>query len=274
MENYYITKNAFKGLIYNTQELVKYSVKQLANELLDSHEGDALRYLLSDTDIKFLYLTRIIVKSLCEGVYPERKSHENSNYGIYLIDVKSAPKYHKDLTCQSLSNNFINFLIPPEIIDRGDDEVAKARKFANENKLLALHNEPAFLARLFIEFRLKSMPTKVYFDNSGTYKFSSLPLAEMIDQINIKIKEATSFINNNENAKRKKYMPKSLINKGVHSDDVIEWHTIIKPALVNAIFEYTLKSNGYENMSLPVSFLKSFGFEACRVCMPDKKAHL
>ncbi|MBK0352179.1 hypothetical protein JD422_16215 [Leclercia adecarboxylata] len=264
----YITKSSLKKIIYQSSSAAVYSIDALINTLgenINVANIDNIRELFSDPEIRFLFYTAKFSEFIEKNKLQPSTNYRQFN-DTYLFNANSKPKFHTNRNCEYLKSNFKNFLIPPEIKDRGESEVIKAQKFAFENRHLAQSDEQRFITKLSAQFMLINPPSKIDFDNSGIQEFSALSLDEMVISISKKISSCIDFLNKNkESIKNGMYKAKSKC-KSDDPPELIEWLTIIKPALIESIFEYNCKKNNLSEKSFEVAFLEKFGFEECKSC--------
>lgn len=268
MNQAYITKSSLKKIIFQSNLMVHYSIDNLVESIMEDFKGTApldIKKILSVPDIRLLYYSGKILEYINKGLPIDKR--EISQYdSVYLLNSNSKPKYHLNKECAYITSDFINFLIPPEIKERGQKEIERAQAFAYEHRQLLRHDEAKFIAKLSAQFMLINPPSKVNFENTGIHDFSSLSLDEILDLIKEKISVALSFLSlHNSVLDRKKYIPKYKCSSK-ELPEVIEWVTVIKPAIIDSIFEYTLKKNNFEGMSFSIGFLKTFDFEECKAC--------
>jgi hypothetical protein len=109
----------------------------------------------------------------------------------------SKPAYHKEVDCPRLKANFKNYIIPDEIIERGDAEIEKYREwFKGFVHLLDEEDEiktEIFLERCRLRFRLTQIPELFKKNNSGTFSIENLKLGELEDNIDQILKESTRY---------------------------------------------------------------------------------
>lgn len=272
MTHAYITKSSLKSIIYQSSRMVGYSVTALIqtfSENINVSNPDNIRDLFNDSEIRFLYYGAKFSGFIGSDITQySTKKYQYSD--TYLLNSNSKPKYHKNKSCEYLKSSFKNFLIPPEIKKRGESEVKRAQEFAFEHRLLIQHDEQKFITKLSAQFMLENPPSKIDFDNSGIQEFTALSLDEMIANISVKISKSLEFLERNKPIiKNGMYKPKSKCTEK-DPPELIEWLTIIKPALVDSIFEYNCKKNNLSEKSFSITFLEAFGFEECKSCSNNR----
>ena len=259
VESYYITQGAFKGIINKLD--IKFN--DITVELCQKYyESEHLRSLLTNKDIEFLYLTKVLFGELNDEflIKAERKQ-ANSDF---MLDNTSAPKYHISRECKAMSNNYINFLIPPEIKARGEQEIKRCKEFAHANRHLLREDEPRFIQKLEITFMLKNPPKKLEYSNSGIRELSSKTLEELKEIIDVSINKAVELMQHNKLVYNNRYKPRA--NPETDAEDLKLWLNQIKPTLMSALFSFGVKKYGNGEIRLEKSLLERFNFEPCRVC--------
>jgi hypothetical protein len=96
---------------------------------------------------------------------------------LKLSYFRGSLQYHKDNTCPRLKSNFLNFEIPIEITEKGENEVKRFRTWFNENKNLMETDLKRFIellqARFFITREIN--PKSIDHSNSGTEEVKRTP---------------------------------------------------------------------------------------------------
>ncbi|MDA3818083.1 MAG: hypothetical protein PF486_11950 [Prolixibacteraceae bacterium] len=109
----------------------------------------------------------------------------------------ATPAYHKDNDCPRLKANFKNYIIPDEIIERGDAVIEKYREwFKGIVHLLDEDDEiknEIFLERCRLRFRLTEIPEIYKKNNSGTFSIENLKLNELEENIDLFLKESAHY---------------------------------------------------------------------------------
>lgn len=262
-EKYHITLSSYKSLTYHFHVIVNDVTVALCQQ---NYNNDKLRDLLNDDDIKLLWMTKVLFdESKKDFIEKSRLKTLNMNL---LFDTNTTPKYHKNSDCESLRNNYINFEVPPEIKFRGDSEILRLKKFANEHKELLREDESKFIEKLTAQFFLVNPPKKLEYVNSGRYEFSKLSVEEVYTKSIELTKKAVDLMNNNRTVYDKRYKPARLSKND--SEELTYWLKDLKPKLMEALYQYGIKKFGPSDFSFEKSFLERFGFEPCRLCLKEK----
>ncbi|ORM69967.1 hypothetical protein HA51_08520 [Pantoea rwandensis] len=262
-QKYHITLSSFKSLTYQFHVIANDVTVELCQKY---YSNEKLRVLLNDDDIKLLWKTRILFDESKED-FIEKARLKSLNMNL-LFDTNTTPKYHKNSDCESLKNNYINFEIPPEIKFRGDGEILRLKKFANEHKELLREDESKFIDKLTAQFFLANPPRKLEYVNSGRYEFSELSVEEVYAKSIELTKKAVDLMNNNRDVYNKRYKPARLLKND--SEELTYWLKNLKPKLMEALYQYGIKKFGPSDFSFEKSFLEKFCFEPCRLCLKEK----
>ncbi len=190
------------------------------------------------------------------------------------------PAYHKVNNCEKLNATFENFSIPKEIQERGIGVVIEFRKWFEEVKHL-LEKPEIFVMRLQARWGIITNPKAINIGNSGITKFESYNIDELVNIIDLQIKEAGRFYH--ESKKNKvilknyskftylAYSTEDLRNNttGYAQEEIKEFLRLYdekfkKPLKQNLIEYYKLKLN--PEIDLSGDLLKGVGFTACVDC--------
>jgi hypothetical protein len=112
------------------------------------------------------------------------------------------PSYHKSESCERLHSNFINFRIPEQIKEKGDEAIEEYRKWFKENQRIFLEKPDVFEMRLHAKYGIVTKIQKVDYRNSGNVYKENLTLTEIDIRIDSLLKNAAEYYNADE--KRKK----------------------------------------------------------------------
>jgi len=258
-ENFYITQGSFRKMINSLD--IKFG--EITVELCQQYyENDNLRPLLGNKDIEFLFLTKILFSGSNEDFLLRNENKFINNR--FIFDNTSNPKYHSNIACEAMNNNYKNFLIPPEIQFRGNEEIIKFKKFASDNKHLLRDNEQRFLNRLEVTFNLRNPPKKLEYTNSGSYEISTQTLDEIKNLIKKYVSEANELMNKDKSVYLSRYKPHS--NQHTDSDGLKHWLDILRPDLMSALFSFGVKKYGSGEIKFAKSLLEMFKFEPCSIC--------
>ncbi len=139
-------------------------------------------FIRDPENFRLKYYTPIVIKDSYMYVYPEKQ-----------------PAYHKDDSCQRLKSNFINFYIPEEIRQRGNEAIIEFRKWFDENKHFLEEDAKNFTYKMQAKFFIKTEinPKSIELPNSGYKVFDNYSLEEVERQIDNLLKAAGSYYREN-----------------------------------------------------------------------------
>lgn len=126
-------------------------------------------------------------------VYKKKSGIDNNKY---IYEGKN-PSYHTKTNCKNLNSKFSNYEIPEEIREKGKEEIQRFRKWFKENLGLMNVKPDLFVAKMQIAFGLKYIPQPVNYDNTGITEFDNLNLNQLEERINLILREASVFYNDN-----------------------------------------------------------------------------
>lgn len=173
--------------------------KLLSSFNLDSLEGEKLykmktSHLFTKLDETRLKALRSLYMSDSAFLNMYRKPQvEKDNYDL-LYSWANSFKYHEDSDCPYLNSDFVNYVIPKSVKDKGRDYVWRFRHWFNANIRLIETNKSLFCQKLFVIYGVtfnELIPIKV--TNSGIYQIENLSPRELEDKIDRLILQANKF---------------------------------------------------------------------------------
>ena len=272
---FFITKSNFKKIVFKT----KLNIDQNISKIFESIYSDInLRPYINDKEastikktIDFLECSEEFLLNIKDDTI-KGKTNFSSNSNFIFVSV-SSPKYHKNSSCETLSNDFENFEIPSEIMERGKDEIKKFREFANKNKkLLKDDKEDVFIFKLTYEFKLTTHINKILFNNSGyvdLYKQSE-------KDIEVKIKETIEKIESFRETEEGRNAIRGYIYSSVRNTEnlkPLEKELLLyKRLLIDLVMQFNVNKfkNENEDITFSEKLLEFYGFQKCAMCFPEK----
>jgi hypothetical protein len=112
-----------------------------------------------------------------------------------------SPSYHKYETCERLHSNFVNFKIPEEIKNKGEEAVEEYRKWFKENQKIFLEKPDVFEMRLHTKYGIVTKIQQVNYRNSGNVYKEDLTLKEIDYRIGSLLKNAAEYYKKDEKRK-------------------------------------------------------------------------
>ena len=138
-----------------------------------------LREFLRDPDnFSTQYYKPLEVKDTLRYIYPEKR-----------------PSYHKDNSCLRLKSNFVNFEVPIEIQEKGEDEVKEFRIWFVENMSLIEDDIIKFIFKMQAQFRItrEIIPESIKKPNSGVTEKENYNVQDLEHEIDEILREAGRF---------------------------------------------------------------------------------
>ena len=234
---------------------------------------------LNHREIKDIEHKRLLIENASKYIneYLENKKHEertkapSNTLSSFVFVSNKPPKFHFKRDCDFLTKDYHNFYIPPEIEERGKNEVQKFRDFANENRhLLNENKEDLFVFRLISQFKLQGEISKVVFTNTGVREFGFCNAKEDIENRIDEVFNSIDKIGESEEGEKllRKYiflghnMPHKIPKNDEGALDILR----LKSELIDLLMRLHMANNSKSDFSLNRDFLESIGFEGCAAC--------
>lgn len=229
----------------------------------------SLASILSQAEARTLY----VLRCLFQGKADELAVPEKKFSSTYVFSV-SPPKYHVSPSCEYLTADFINYLVPPEIKAQGADRVRAFQQLCEEKKALLKDRPDAFWAHVGAQFGISSQPRRVQYTNSGVHELAQgLDLNELQLRIDDAIAEAEGMIAPGVNggvvaSNRYAPNPKRVL---ASVDDPLARELVqkffdLKRDLLDLLFEFYRLESGNADLFLPVALLEAADLAPCRGC--------
>ncbi len=179
---------------------------------------------------------------LIEERFVKQKREDTKTY----VFEGGASAYHSHGKCDRINSEYINFLIPPEIKERGEGAIAKFREWFKNNRNLLVENEyEKFSKKLQAEFLLVNPPQRIEYENSGFEIIENPSLSNVEFQVNNIINEANIFYSRSklhtDTIDLVGYKTYSLLknNTDVDKESIIYiWHHHYKEPLKKKLIDY------------------------------------
>lgn len=195
------------------------------------------------------------------------------------------PAYHTNKSCGKLHSDFTNFELPNAIIEKGDLEIERFRKWFIENKYL-LQEPDKFVMRLELAFKIKYNPKAINYENSGFDKLKNYSIQDLENKIDSLIKEAGRYYYANEkNTKILKTFGKlsgiAFLDKPLegnftgYSENEVrnflkDYHRKYKLPIRKLLIEYyRIKFN--PDLKFAENYMEVLGFKKCECCKRDEE---
>lgn len=295
----FLTNHTFGQLCRKVEVNKDIDLEVFIKHVFDDSE---VYFLLNKIERKYLFKFRALLEN--EGNFfieyykevPERKDNKQ-----YVFETSGKLKYHYSLDCQFITKNFVDFFIPQEIRDLGDDVVKDYRDWfknkgyadqffnhrLNPSKVVASYNllfpfkygvTPLNEGFKLIEERPNSSNVRI--EESFSYnKFLidlevwknhyrevfSCPVLRKLSKYHYLIKENDSKINE---ILSKVFSPEFVSKYGVQAvrEKLKYAEEIIQQNIVRLLLEYFKWTFNAPEKSFDPITLESFGLECCGNC--------
>ena len=204
------------------------------------------------------------------------------------VTTTQNPRYHTDKNCKVLNNDFISYTIPPSILKKGEEDVAKYRKWFKQNKALLESDPSTFYDKQKEAFNTSEKLESVKFDNSGVTEIENLSIEEIEAYLEKLITDYDTFISSESTAKAislngdkarylvglgRKYV--KYVETGLDKDSVIDilkkYLAMKKDTIKYLQMYYRVKLN--PDLSIDTKLLEGLGFLECPYCAKYKNRY-
>lgn len=204
------------------------------------------------------------------------------------VTTTQNPRYHTDKNCKVLNNDFISYTIPPSILKKGEEDVAKYRKWFKQNKALLESDPSTFYDKQKEAFNTSEKLESVKFDNSGVTEIENLSIEEIEAYLEKLITDYDTFISSESTAKaislnseKAKYLVGAgtkyvkYAETGLDKDSVIDilkkYLAMKKDTIKYLQMYYRVKLN--PDLSIDTKLLEGLGFLECPYCAKYKNRY-
>lgn len=273
----YITTSNSKRIVRTLSEIsldeIEIAVYNREIYFLNKKERAMLKgireFLRDPENFSTQYYKPLEVKDTFRYVYPENK-----------------PSYHKDNTCPRLQSNFINFEIPVEIRERGEEDVKKFRVWFAEHKGLLETDLKDFIFKLQARFLItrEINPKSIDYSNSGSEEVKNYNVQDLENQIDEILREAGRFYNANPDKQQiiKRFGKLTFLayvhgniysnDSGLNDDELKDFLRMydekFKKPVKDLLIEYYRLLHNPE-MTFSGTLLDKLNFRPCGHCMND-----
>ncbi len=268
---------------YNTSIILKKLIGEIPDDIKTWEPYKKTIYFLNRLDkTNLLYYKKFLEN-------PD-KYFEKIYNPIVLIDNKmfvyegGNPSYHKVENCDRLSSNFINFKIPEEIKDKGNEAIDEFRKWFKDNQVLFTEDPEIFQMRIHAKYGILQSLEKVNYKNSGNVYKENLTITEIETRINSILYNASEYYK--KDLKRQEAIrlfqkstylafKSDLIpnNNSSYNDDDLkvilkEYFYLFVQPIIYYLREYYKSSYG-SNIDIDEKIFEYLNFKKCKVCYAD-----
>lgn len=204
------------------------------------------------------------------------------------VTTTQNPRYHTDKNCKVLNNDFISYTIPPSILKKGEEDVAKYRKWFKQNKALLESDPSTFYDKQKEAFNTSEKLESVKFDNSGVTEIENLSIEEIEAYLEKLITDYDTFISSEStskaislNSEKAKYLVGAgtkyvkYAETGLSSEEVIailkKYLAMKKDTIKYLQMYYRVKLN--PDLSIDTKLLEGLGFLECPYCAKYKNRY-
>ena len=262
--------NNADNVVYITQSNWNRVLKKVQRpELnLDQIYDKDLSVILSEPELTLLALAKESFENADFWSEVHLRAESSVDTKTYAFEGGS-PAYHFTPACQKLTANYTNLVIPVDIKEKGDLEIAKFRDFCKQNRPLLDTNEQLFRTRLEAQFFLKNPIRKISRDNSGSLGQLNLDLAAIKKRIDRLLDEADGFMHRDDKTmqliQRLGYGTHRCKEAKEKGSALYIWHYDYKSNLKTYLQTYfRVKFN--PDLCFRGDLLDELGFSACASC--------
>lgn len=201
---------------------------------------------------------------------------------LKFVFEENQPAYHNALNCERLMSDFINYLIPQEIHERGTEEVYRFREWCKDNLyLLKQDKKDIFLERCRLAFGLSLVPELVEYNNSGAHEFDNLTITEIEQRIDRLLNDAANFYYSDEKTKTILYSLSKVAYLGRQKNEITanntgysdaevkeilaEYDSMFKQPIINLLHKWYMITYN-KNIAVSAGILENLGFRKCYSC--------
>lgn len=202
-------------------------------------------------------------------IYQKIEKKEN----LSLVYAGGSPAYHARKDCEALTQDYINYEIPVEIVHRGESVVHAFREWWVSEKQTLEDNPSRFLELMSIRWLLKNPPSlhSISANNSGVKSFENPDIAVVESDIDNLIGLMNEINRANHDlikdfGRRAFYIKRGIIEIDSPGDRAIldDWDD--KKSLLKQKLRLFFQLRFNPDLALDGSLLESIGFKRCQRC--------
>ncbi len=267
----FITKNNARQLEYqvNKSEIEKIMLDDLYKLSL---------WMLTKKEQQWLGAARMFYENpefYVDHIFQKSEKKTDSN----MVYVAGSPAYHAKLDCTVLKQDYVNYLIPPEIINRGDDTVRAFREWWKSEEQLLSSNPNRFFERMSVRWLLINPPSmqSISANNSGVHRLENpditrveMEIDQIIKSMNVIMKSNSLLIK--DYGKRTFAVRNGTISIENKSDRNVldDWDS--KKELLKRKLRLFFQIRFNPNLEISGSVLDSLGYKKCKQCHVREQA--
>lgn len=269
---------------YNTTLVFKKLIGEIPDNIRDWQPYKKSIYFLNRLDKTNLQY----FKKFCENPIENIDTIYNP---IEVIDKKvfvyegSSPSYHKYENCERLSSNFINYRIPTEIKEKGEEEIEKYRAWFKENAETFAERPDIYQMRLQTKFGIIEGIQQVDYKNSGNVYKENLTLEEIESRIDSLLYNAAQYYKRDERRQQaiKRFQTATFLafkeddindNPTDYTDDELKailkeyFYLFIEPTIY--FLKEFFKTFYSTDIEINEKIFEGLNFKKCGYCYSDK----
>lgn len=198
---------------------------------------------------------------------------------------ENQPAYHTDEGCERLHSDFRNFELPQAIIEKGDLEIERFRKWFRENYHL-LEDPVSFVFRLKMAFNIEYNPKAINYENSGFDELKNYSIQELENKIDLLVREAGRYFYAEEKNTKilrafGKFSGRAFLDKPLEGnytgysdyevrDFLKDYHKKYKLPIRKLLIEYyRIKFN--PDLKFAENYMEVLGFKKCGCCQRNEE---
>ncbi|GER57897.1 hypothetical protein ULMA_00050 [Patiriisocius marinus] len=182
---------------YNTSLVFKKLIGEIPDDIRNWEPYRKSIYFLNRLDKTNLLYFKKFCENPIDNIDSIYKAIEVVDKKVFVYEG-SKPSYHKYENCDRLSSNFVNYRIPTQIKEKGEEEIEKYRNWFKENESSFTDRPDVYQMRLQAKFGIIEGIQKVDYKNSGNVYKENLTLEEIQARIDSLLHNAAQFFKRNE----------------------------------------------------------------------------
>lgn len=269
---------------HNTNLVFKKLIGEIPDDIKDWKPYKKSIYFLNRLDKTNLRY----FKKFCENPID---NFDSIYKAIEVVDKKefvyegSRPSYHKYENCDRLSSNFVNYRIPTQIKEKGEEEIKKYRNWFKENESSFIDRPDIYQMRLQAKFGIIEGIQKVDYKNSGNVYKENLTLVEIQARIDSLLHNAAQFFKRNEKRQEaiRRFQTATFLvfrekeienNTTEYSDEELKsilklyYYLFIEPTVYYLKEFYKTTYN--TDIEIDEKIFEALNFKKCGYCYSDK----
>lgn len=268
---------------YNTNLVFKKLIGEIPENIREWQPYKKSIYFLNRLDKANLHYYKKFCENPIENIdsiYQPIAIKDNHEF----VYEGSNPSYHKYENCNRLSSDFINYRLPTEIKERGNEAIGEYRKWFKENEKVFSERPDIYQMRLQIKFGIVESIQKIDYKNSGNVYKENLTLTEIETRIDSLLYNAAQYYKEDKNRQQviKLYQTRTFLHKNEYiennntnySDNEIKeilreyYYLFVEPTLFYLKEFFKVFYNA--DIEINEKILEQLNFKKCSYCYSEK----